>query len=78
MANLFQKGQFINEPGRTYLDALANPPQGAVDALDWSIAEAQEIGTDVGNPDVTEVTTYTDRFRENSDNQAMGSYGPSD
>lgn len=45
MASLYQIRQFVtDQPGHSPLDALSDPPQGAVDSLEWSRQQAREVG----------------------------------
>lgn len=71
MSSLLQRGQFINEPGRYYIDALADPPDGAVEALEWSKEQAQEVGdTDTSNNRPWEYR-HTDYYKDQYDTQQM-------
>jgi len=74
MATLHQSGQFINEPGQYFLDALADPPAGAVSALAASVTAAQEVGDVIADNNVTWKYTHADSFKDAMDEKSMGSY----
>ena len=71
MASLLQTTQFWNEPGRTYLDALADPPQGAVDALEWSKEQAQERGDTDPDNGLKVNYRHGDDYKDAADTRAM-------
>lgn len=71
MAGLAQISQFWNEPGRSYVEALADPPQGVLDGLEWSKEQAQDVGdVDPDNGHTWEFR-HTDPYKDQQDSRAM-------
>lgn len=73
MASLYQIRQFVTDvPGQSPLDALSDPPEGAVASLEWSREQARAVGnTDESlGPDVE--FAHRDRLFNENDTRSQG------